>query len=161
MRQCLLAIATAGIVALGFNADRAEAAPLGAAGALGTATADLNRAEPVQYAGGRCWRNAGWHGAGWYPCWRPGVVVGGAGTWHWHNHYAWHNSWHSNWHDHYSYHWHNRSGGNRHAGARRGGARHAHASTHHGGRHGGGHRGGGHHGGGHHGGGHHGGGHRR
>ncbi|ARQ02542.1 hypothetical protein [Pseudorhodoplanes sinuspersici] len=158
MRQFVLAIATAFIVALGlFGAGRAEAAPIGAAGALRTATDNLNLAEPVQYAGGRCWRN-GWRGPGWYPCWHPGVVYGG-GSWGWHNRYAWH----GNWHDHYSWRWHDggrrgwhgHDGRRRHAGGRHGGGRHAHASGHRGGRHGGGHRGG------HHGGGHHGGGHRR
>lgn len=152
MRQYVLAIATALFVALGFSAERADAAPIGVAGAMHAATDNLNLAEPVQYAGGRCWRNAGWHGAGWYACGRPGVVYGG-GTWGWHNRYAWHNSWHSNWHNHYGWHNGGRRGGKWHAGGR--GARHAHASGHHGGRHGGGHRGG------HHGGGHHGGGHRR
>lgn len=147
MRQYLLAIATAIIVALGFNVERANAAPIGAAGAMHAVTGTINQAEPVQYVGGRCWRNAGWHGAGWYPCVAPGVVYG-PGAWHWHNRYAWHNSWHSNWHNHYSYHnnWHS----NRHASGRRN-FRHAHASAHRGGRHGGGHHGG-HHGGGHHGG---------
>lgn len=148
MRQFIFAIATTAMVALGLAAtDRAEAAPLRPA----TVTVNIN--EPVQYANGRCWRNIGWHGAGWYPCWRPGVVVGG-GTWAWHDHYAWHNAWHSAWHDTWhSWHrsWHDHANG--HAGNRtvvrhkkvHRGARHAHARAHHRGAHHGGHHGGGHH----------------
>lgn len=142
MRRSVFAMAAALAVTLGlFAGSAAQAAPVTAGGALGAATADLNRVEPVQYVGGRCWRNAGWHGAGWYPC-GPGVVYrGGGGNWHWNNRYSWHN--HHSWHNHSS--WHRNSVRRSHAHVHRGGG---HRSVHHGGhRHGGGHHGGGHHGG--------------
>jgi len=143
MRRSVFAMAAALAVTLGlFAGSSAEAAPVTAGGALGAATADLNRVEPVQYVGGRCWRNAGWHGAGWYPC-GPGVVYRGGGNWHWRNHYSWHNNYHNSWHNHSS--WHRNSVRRSHAHVHRGGG---HRSVHHGGhRHGGGHHGGGHHGG--------------
>jgi hypothetical protein len=159
MRHSLFAIATGSAIALGLlMAGRAEAAPVGAPGAMSAAIDALSPVVQAQlYVYGSkqyCWYNSGWNGPGWYWCGyasRQGIGWGGGSGWHgWH----WHSSWHSHssehWHSHTSEHWHSHT------------SEHSHNGGHHGGgHHGGGHHGGGHHGGGHHGGGHHGGGHRR
>jgi hypothetical protein len=89
MRRHVVAMAGLAVLLLVVSFTHADALTL-SPGAIAPA---INAITTVDKAA--CWR-WGWHGWGWYPCWRPGFGYGWGPRWGWGPGWGWHR-WH-HWH---------------------------------------------------------------